>query len=500
MYIRNTLKRICSASLAMLLLGSVSAYAERPSGSSAVKGSTPAQSLTIDTSAYTDPSLYENPPHGVETMRIGLMYGDGADSEAVIKNLSGGGFLIGSFDEERNFHESSKTGYNELIIRIKSSGGSWRVLLHDVFSSQTEAESAAAESGGSAVKLNGDYRIILGDFVSKSDADSLIKQQRLEGSAYYDGVGSILVYGDDGDKLIYSSDEDVGSVALLPNAENRITEFKGNHYRGGFECLMHDAEHLNLINYVGLEDYVKGVIPYEMSYSWPIEALKAQAVCARTYAVYNQNRFAHYGFDLTADTYSQVYRGTLEANELSDSAVDDTEGELIRYKGEVCEIYYCSSNGGATEDGINVFDTDAPYLSGKTDPFEAALDYPLKDWELIKSDEQILNLLHKQNYEISDISRIEPEYSDTGNVIAIRYYDKNENCLEIRGRSCYTSIGLNSCRFSLSRDEDDNYVFSGKGWGHSCGMSQWGANAMASVYGYNYQDILRFYFSGVYIT
>ena len=91
-----------------------------------------------------------------------------------------------------------------------------------------------------------------------------------------------------------------------------------------------------------------------------MEALKAQAVCARTYAVYNQNAYEAYCFDLTDNTESQVYRGTTWATERTDAAVDATRGELVRYEGEVCEIYYFAADGGATEDGRYVFDTDRP--------------------------------------------------------------------------------------------------------------------------------------------
>ena len=83
-------------------------------------------------------------------------------------------------------------------------------------------------------------------------------------------------------------------------------------------------------------------------------------------------------------------------------------------------------------------------------------------------------------------------------MIAISFTDIDGNNLRIQGRECYTTLGLSNCRFHIAQEEN-SFTFAGSGWGHNCGMSQWGANAMASVYGYDYEDIIRFYFTGAYI-
>lgn len=294
--------------------------------------------------------------------------------------------------------------------------------------------------------------------------------------------------------------EGASALAIVPAEEDHegITEYCDRRYRGGFECRP-DDELLSIVNYVQLEDYVKGVIPYEMSQDWPYEALRAQAVCARTYVVYNQGEYEEYGFDIRDDTYSQVYNGTLDANERTDAAVDSTAGQLVRYKGEICEIYYFAADGGATEDGINVFDTDRPYLRGRIDPFEDAVEHAMKDWRTWRSADELTQRLENWGYSISEVAELRPEYSNTGNVIAISFIDQDGNSVRVAGRGCYNLIGLNSCRFEIVQD-DGGFSFAGHGWGHSCGMSQWGANAMASVYGYDCEDIIRFYFTGAYIA
>jgi len=234
-----------------------------------------------------------------------------------------------------------------------------------------------------------------------------------------------------------------------------------------------------------------------MSSDWPYEALRAQAVCARTYVAYNQNAYPEYGFDLTDDTECQVYRGLTLANETTDQAVDSTAGEYVRYRGKLCEIYYFASDGGATEDGAHVFQSDRPYLLGKVDPFERAVDFSFNSWEEWRSGENLSWLLARKGYEMDYISRVQPEYSSLGNVIAVNFYDITGRHVRITGRDGYTFILLNNCRYTVQR-AGEYYWFQGSGWGHNCGMSQWGARAMASVYGYDYQDIIRFYFTGAY--
>ena len=235
-----------------------------------------------------------------------------------------------------------------------------------------------------------------------------------------------------------------------------------------------------------------------MSSFWPYEALRAQAVCARTYVVYNLDHYEEYDFDLTGDTESQVYRGVGRATELTDKAVDSTAGLYVRYRGEVCEIYYFASDGGMTEDGKNVFGSEQPYLAGKTDPFEDAVDFTGRDWTVTRDGWELGRRLRVNEVELGTITSLSPLYSELGNVIAVRYRDADGRELTLTGRDSYAFIGMSNCRFTVER-EDELFVFSGNGWGHNCGMSQWGARAMAETYGYDCEDIIRFYYTGAYV-
>jgi stage II sporulation protein D len=144
-------------------------------------------------------------------------------------------------------------------------------------------------------------------------------------------------------------------------------------YRGRLEVFANTKGALTVVNVLTLEDYVRGVVPNELSPGgWPeLEALKAQAVAARTYAVSNLGRFGAEGFDLTPDTRSQVYGGRSTEHPLSDRAVLETRGRVATYKGAPINAYYTSTCGGRTEDGEGIFGGAAvPYLRGR----ECALD------------------------------------------------------------------------------------------------------------------------------
>ena len=399
------------------------------------KGSVAAESTELDRSAFVDPQQYTNEPVTLKTVRIGLEYGENAPEEAVFLNDGELGFYFGEYDEKREFQLLGQTDVDCLLI---------------------------------AASINGSH-------------------------------SSLYVLSAYDHSLLFQTEAGEDRLAILPmetEGETR-TWFEGELYRGGFECRINASERITVINCLELEDYVKGVIPYEMSSNWPQEALRAQAVCARTYVVYNENAYDEESFDLTDDTESQVYRGILLANADTDAAVESTAGQYVRYKGEICEIYYFASDGGATEDGKNVFGSDRPYLIGKLDPFENAVDYSFRNWEMWFTGENLAWLLTGKEYEVGEIIRVEPEYSSVGNVISMNFFDDLGRHVRISGRDAYTSILLHNCRFTVSR-EGDYFKFQGNGWGHNCGMSQWGARAMAEVYGYDYQDIIQFYFTGAY--
>jgi stage II sporulation protein D len=164
-------------------------------------------------------------------------------------------------------------------------------------------------------------------------------------------------------------------VVFAPlDAEQHPVRFNEKPYRGRLEVFANTKGTLTVVNVVSLEDYVRGVVPNELSPAgWPeLEALKAQAVAARTYAVSNIGRFSAEGFDLTPDTRSQVYGGRSTEHPLTDRAVLETRGRIATYNGVPINALYTSTCGGRTEDAENIFGGDAPpYLRGRECALEA---------------------------------------------------------------------------------------------------------------------------------
>jgi stage II sporulation protein D len=146
--------------------------------------------------------------------------------------------------------------------------------------------------------------------------------------------------------------------------KNAPVRFNEKPYRGKIEVFANTHGAVTVVNVIGLEDYVKGVVPNELSYP-ALEALKAQAIAARTYALKNRGQFASEGFDLLPTTRSQVYRGLSSETPLTTRAVDETRGVIATYNGEPINALYTSTCGGRTEDAGNIFNDAIPYLRGR---------------------------------------------------------------------------------------------------------------------------------------
>ncbi|MFY9618279.1 MAG: SpoIID/LytB domain-containing protein [Pyrinomonadaceae bacterium] len=140
--------------------------------------------------------------------------------------------------------------------------------------------------------------------------------------------------------------------------------FNDKPYRGRIEVFANRRGSLTVVNVIGLEDYVKGVVPNELSFP-ALEALKAQAIAARTYALKNRDQFASEGFDLLPTTRSQVYGGLTTETTLTTRAVDETRGVVATYHGEPINALYTSTCGGRTEDAENIFNDAVPYLRAR---------------------------------------------------------------------------------------------------------------------------------------
>lgn len=156
-------------------------------------------------------------------------------------------------------------------------------------------------------------------------------------------------------------------LTFASDSETTPVRFDDRPYRGRIEVFANTRGALTVVNVIGLEDYVRGVVPNELSAGgYPlIEAHKAQAIAARTYALRNRGQFMSQGYDLLPTTRSQVYRGLGSENSLSSRAVDETRGMVATYNGEPINALYTSTCGGRTEDAENIFNNAVPYLKAR---------------------------------------------------------------------------------------------------------------------------------------
>ena len=231
---------------------------------------------------------------------------------------------------------------------------------------------AASQTMTAQVAFSADrgvYRVLLGGFATRGEADAALQKMKASGQDGFVVPGaprtpaaaaSIVVTGAGGASLELPSPVDVFPAA----PEARVT-VEGTAYRGSLRVLVNARGTLNLVNRVDLEDYLYGVVPSEMGPKRfdAIEALKAQAVAARTYALSHRGQFEGEGYDLCATPKCQVYGGATVEDPLSQAAVDGTRGLVVAYQGQFADALFVSTCGGRTENVENVFSGGpVPYL------------------------------------------------------------------------------------------------------------------------------------------
>ncbi|MBN2372757.1 SpoIID/LytB domain-containing protein [bacterium] len=284
---------------------------------------------------------------------------------------------------------------------------------------------------------------------------------------------------------------DFASIALKSTGKNPI-KFDQYLYRGEIVIFLDKSWKLGVINRLGIEEYIKGLMKAEISPSWSFESLKAQAVIARTYALYQLAHNTNSLYDLKASTESQVYLGVCGEDPMTDHAVDATRGQALIYENDYIPALYHACCGGHTEDARYVFHD---HLSLVGVPCSYCKASPHFEWENQIGHIQIRNLFLRQYFRmgvIKSISVMERSSSGRAENIIITHSLGQEI---ISGKQLRALLGHNTIRSTLFTiiKEKDAFVFKGKGWGHGVGLCQWGAKAMAEE-GYKCEDILTHYY------
>lgn len=247
---------------------------------------------------------------------------------------------------------------------------------------------------------------------------------------------------------------------------------------------------------LNLEEYLIGVVAAEMPASFNVEALKAQAVVARTYTL----KLIESGRVITDDVSTQVYKSNGELRSMWGpsysmyynkirNAVSSTKGMCIKYNDVLIDAVYHSTSNGYTEDSVNAWGNNIPYLKSVTSPWDTSTSSYLRSQ--IIDFEKITNVL---GIDFNDSSSIEIISRDNSNRISkIKFNENVYSGVEIRNK-----LGLRSADFDFDITSE-GVVFTTRGYGHGVGMSQYGANGMASV-GYSFDKILNHYYTGVQIV
>ncbi len=278
-----------------------------------------------------------------------------------------------------------------------------------------------------------------------------------------------------------------------------VIEINGRRFRGGISIIKQSSGLLTVVNAVDLEEYIKGVLYHEVSHRWPLEAIKAQAVAARTYALYRMSQNRSRDYDLTNDIYSQVYGGRNSERYRTSIAVERTRGMILIYDRKILPAYFHATCGGHTEDASELWDEDLRPLKGRSCPYcRHSPHYLWKKNFQLKEIQEKLNEAGYSLWLIKDIRVLDRNQS--GRIKMIQITTRDNKSITLSGKKFRSIIGPNIIKSNNYEPIMKGYYMDliGKGWGHGVGLCQWGANFMARQR-FEYRDILEFYYPGAYI-
>lgn len=534
----------------------------------------------------TDAASVTNP-----IKKIGLYYGASGLDAANLVAHTGAGFRLGFYDSARTFVSITETAERELTVtrdlHYSLSGAAylsadpasvskvicrWHLRYKTASASAQAAVTEAARLtalGHNAypVLSGGSYYVGLGQFASEAAAAAAATELAAAVGAelsVYSGGGNVLRVTVTGSEKLLMIFDSASALGIAPGAQagaSAQTWCGGYRYYGGFEYKVNANNLINVVSVVDLCSYVKGVIPYEISASWPVEAQKAQALCAKCYA-HSGAKHAASGFDLCDTACCQVYRGNNAATATSDAAVEAIMSKNISYNGGAITAYYSSSNGGASESSENVWSAALGYLRGKLDPYEDASVIPRYAYTNTITAAEVATILRNKGYAVPGVADMYvSKYTEVGNVYTLTVVDTSGKKWDFSKSSARAILGtdyVKSQRFTVTggaggatvsinagggsialpvkdiyvadktgapvkiaggpevkvltgkglvslgtgkTQTENNGVFTitGTGSGHNVGMSQWGLYCMAKK-GMTYDEMLKFYYTGVDIT
>lgn len=395
--------------------------------------------------------------------------------------------------------------------------------------------------------LDGQYYVAVGQYNSLQEAQNSIPHlaaSELEFAPYTASTKAVCA-NSGGYFFMFHSEQEVFTFAPI-NKESGYIGMNGRKYRGGFMASRQYSNNIAILNLVSMDDYLASVVGSEMYPSWHIDALKAQAVIARTFACI-ETKYKGYGVDVSDDTSSQAYFGIDKETAKTRQAASETSGQVVLYKGKPAETYFYSSNGGRTADVYSAWGGGAglDYLVSVPDPYDTESGSADINWSVTLSADQVKLKLANSGIDIGDITGI--------TVVERGEQDQRVRKMKFTGtlgektvtfQSCRTILGLKSQYFYIHRQgvsdpvvsspkykvivlwgsyvlkvkvSDDSsaengngqtnnsqtpagdFVIDGHGYGHGVGLSQYGASVMAQK-GLGYRKIIEFYYPGTALS
>lgn len=339
-----------------------------------------------------------------------------------------------------------------------------------------------------------------------------------------------------------------------------VLDLGSRQYRGRIEIGRYGKENISAVNVINIETYLYGVVPSEMISSWPAEALKAQAVCARSFALsktgYSADSNLSRAYYIDDTTSSQVYKGYGAETGSTTRAVEATRGEVVTYNNKLIPAYFFSTSGGRTENGSDVWGQEYPYLKSVVDRYEME---PEKDaWLITYTAKELASKLNANNLGIGGVKDMIPQLTtSSGRVYLLKIFGTESNAV-LQSNTIRSILDLYSTKFKIVKYDDipdevsvisasgtsqlriidsyiisdnykvkkaddsleqfivkgsgntmnypasapnmrDTYYIAGLGYGHGVGMSQSGAKGMALA-SYTYKEIVEYYFTNCKVS
>ena len=336
-------------------------------------------------------------------LKIGIYYGSTAKDSVTLSAADGFAYYSETDEGAQTLLFTDSTASVEAVRN-----DTYGIKITNGYSSVEAAQADAGNiTGSAAAYVEGEACLLVTGFSDAEQAQIHLASASLGGrtaEVVNPDSNSVLIQKDGATLFAYSMPEEY--LALRPLNEQNIT-IGERVYRGGAMLKRTSVSDMTVINLVHMEPYLVSVLGAEIDPDWNIEAVKAQAVASKGFALTNINKYQRYGFNLDTTTNSQVYRGVSAEHERAWQTVRETMGVIALYDGEPAQTYFFASSGGQTEDASVVWGGDSiPYLKGVADPYEQDANGSYHTWQQAFTADEVEQKLAASGIEVGDVTSV----------------------------------------------------------------------------------------------